>query len=334
MGSTALEVQSHGQLQTHQDWNSADQVLQRVRAVQKLMEAVMKKDTHFGVIPGTKKPTLYKAGSEQILSMFRLAVDPIVEDLSTDDECRLRVICRLTDMHGRFVGAGIGECSSSEQKYKWRAAVSKMEWDYLQKHSPDRCRIKFTARWVNNKRVEAQEEQVRTEIPDVRNTILKMAKKRAQIDATLTVTSCSDMFDQDLEDLPEEMMQQVAEGQQAQGGSNHAPVPIKQTTAKPPAAQQAGVPPTTPATPPQPAPAPQQPQNMMKGEPISEKQRKMLFAIQKTVGKTDDQIKEWLAERGVQSRNDIPKPLFQDLIDWIDPEFQCHVSKKKQEEDF
>ena len=33
------------------------------------------------------------------------------------------------------------------------------------------------------------------------NTVLKMAKKRAQIDAVLTVASLSEIFTQDMEDL-------------------------------------------------------------------------------------------------------------------------------------
>ena len=37
---------------------------------------------------------------------------------------------------------------------------------------------------------------------DYYNTALKMAKKRAQVDATLTVTAASDFFTQDLEPLP------------------------------------------------------------------------------------------------------------------------------------
>ncbi|MGA9670643.1 MAG: hypothetical protein WBQ94_15640 [Terracidiphilus sp.] len=52
--------------------------------------------------------------------------------------------------------------------------------------------------------------QVRQEPADLANTILKMAKKRSQIDATLTVTGASSMFEQDLEDLPEETRQEMA----------------------------------------------------------------------------------------------------------------------------
>ena len=48
-------------------------------------------------------------------------------------------------------------------------------------------------------------QQVRTNPADIANTVLKMAKKRAQIDLTLTATAASDCFTQDVEDLPEEL---------------------------------------------------------------------------------------------------------------------------------
>jgi len=38
---------------------------------------------------------------------------------------------------------------------------------------------------------------------DYYNTVVKMGKKRAFVDATLTVTAASDIFSQDLEDMPE-----------------------------------------------------------------------------------------------------------------------------------
>ena len=148
------------------------------------------------------KPSLWKSGSEQILAMFQIAVDPIVEDLSTDDCYRYRVTTRLTNvLTGEFLGSGIGECSTNETKYKWKRTYSKAEFDST---DPDRRRIKYSTYNNENK----EEFQVRQEPADLANTILKMAKKRSQIDATLTVTGASSMFEQDLEDLPEDVRQQ------------------------------------------------------------------------------------------------------------------------------
>jgi hypothetical protein len=193
---------------------TAVQVRAQVTAIQEVLHAVMKKDVHYGIIPGTKKPTLYKAGAEILLTTFRIAVDPEIEDLSTDDEIRYRVKLRgianaemrLGNLSGHVVGAGVGECSTDEEKYKWRACHGDHEWADT---AEDRRRIKWGSKWGQNQgeRVETQTRQIRTNPADLANTVLKMAKKRAQIDLCLTALSASDVFDQDLEDLAPENTQ-------------------------------------------------------------------------------------------------------------------------------
>ena len=188
---------------------TAAQVKAQVQRIQEVMAAVMQKDVHYGIIPGTQKPTLYKPGSEKILSTFRIAAHPKeIEDLSTNDEIRYRVKVYGVAMENDQIlfGVGVGECSSSEEKYKWRRPVCDGEFNDTPE---DRKRLK----WVKgyNEKPDYQIKQVRTNPSDVANTILKMAKKRAQIDMTLTATGASDVFDQDLEDLPDGIRQEVAD---------------------------------------------------------------------------------------------------------------------------
>lgn len=173
-----------------------------IDSIQTALRQVMKDDVHYGVIPGTDKPTLYKPGAEIILSMFRIAVDPNVEDLSTEEHIRYRVQCKGTHMPtGGHIGVGVGEASTKEEKYAWRAAVCQEEYDDTPEH---RRRIKYKKRWKNNPNEPDQVDrlmQVRQNPADLANTILKMAKKRAMIDLTLTATAASDAFTQDMEDL-------------------------------------------------------------------------------------------------------------------------------------
>jgi len=188
---------------------TAMEIRAQVNLIQEVMQAVMKSDVHYGIVPGTKKPSLYKPGSEKILSTFRIAVEPVVTDLSTHDEARYRVETRATSQAtGMYLGSGIGECSSMEEKYKWRAAVCREEFD----ETPDDRRRMVWKRGYQDK-PNYQIAQVRTNHADVANTILKMAKKRSQIDVTLTVTAASDVFSQDIEDLPEGVREAVAEGE-------------------------------------------------------------------------------------------------------------------------
>lgn len=180
---------------------AAAEIKAQKNLIQEVMKAVMKDGTHFGIIPGCKQPSLYKAGSEAILTTFRIAVEPAVEDLSTHDCYRYRVTCRGILPSGEIVGAGVGEASTDEEKYHWRGAVSDAEF---QATPEDRRRIKYQKTYTTN--------QVRTNPADLANTVLKMAKKRAQIDLTLTATGASDVFVQDLEDMDETLRNELVGG--------------------------------------------------------------------------------------------------------------------------
>ena len=183
---------------------TAADVQAQVNLMQDVMRKTMFDGTHYGKIPGTQSVSLYKAGAEKLMATFRLAADPETEDLSRDGEIHYRVKVRMLSASGQFLGAGIGECSSREDKYAWRAMVCQEEFDATPEN---RRRVKF-AKYSG--RVE-QKKQVRTNPSDVANTILKMAKKRAQVDAVITVTAATDIFTQDIEDLPDELRDQVAE---------------------------------------------------------------------------------------------------------------------------
>lgn len=79
---------------------------------------------------------------------------------------------------------------------------------------------------------------------------------------------------------------------------------------------------------------PQQQQQAVEGqvvgtEPIiSEKQRRMLFAISKSADLSDDQVKAALGKVGIHCHRDsIPKALFQKALDAIDPQQKFHTNK-------
>lgn len=202
---------------------SVAEVTQHAIAVQEVMQAVMKKDVHYGVIPFTDKPTLYKAGAEKLCMTFRIADEYQVQDLSTSDLIRYRVNCiGRHQLTGVELGSGMGEGSTSEEKYKWRKAVCKEEFDAT---PVDMRRVKY-AKGKNNTHYTAQ--QVRTEPSDLANTVLKMACKRAKMAMVLNVTAASDCFTQDIEDLDTVLQEHLAgdgdgEGQQQQTSEPKAP---------------------------------------------------------------------------------------------------------------
>jgi len=192
--SNVLAIQQQGGALAHAQQSgrmAVADIISHVAMVQEVMRAVMKPEVHYGVIPGTDKPTLYKQGAEVLCMAFRVADSYQVEDLSTADTVRYRVTCSgVHQVNGLVLGTGMGEASSGEEKYKWRKA-----WDE-----------EFDATPANLRRIKSgkyKTKQVRTEPADLANTILKMANKRAKIAMTINVTACGDMFGQDLEDMDE-----------------------------------------------------------------------------------------------------------------------------------
>jgi hypothetical protein len=181
---------------------TANDVLAQVQRIQQVMAQVMTEGQHYGEIPGmkakkgeAKKFVLLKPGAEKIMLTFRISNELRVEDLSGSDERRYRVTARAIHIQsGQMLGEGVGEASTSEEKYKWRAAVCVEEFE----ESPaDRRREKWSKGWD---RGPYKTQQVRTNPEDLANTVLKMAKKRALVDMVLTVTAASDIFTQDLDE--------------------------------------------------------------------------------------------------------------------------------------
>lgn len=173
---------------------TAATVKAQVQLIQEVMKAVMKDGTHYGTVPGCgNKKVLLKPGAEVLMTTFRLAVDPEVEELPTANGFSYRVKVRVTSQKtGLFLGAGIGEASTKEEKYHWRKAVNQAEYDATPE---DERRVKYGS--YNGK--DSEIKQVMTNPADKANTVLKMAKKRALVDAVLTITAASDIFTQDLD---------------------------------------------------------------------------------------------------------------------------------------
>lgn len=194
----ALTAQNQGRM-------AVADIISHVATVQEVMRAVMKKDVHYGIIPGTDKPTLLKPGAEVLCMAFRIADSYYIEDLSDLHTVRYRVTCTGThQVSGVILGAGMGEASSGEEKYKWRKA-----FDQEFNATPETFRRK---KFGYNKQKREQYEilQVRTEPADLANTILKMANKRAKMAMVLNVTAASDCFNQDLEDMDAAMVDHLA----------------------------------------------------------------------------------------------------------------------------
>lgn len=181
---------------------------------------VMVDGEDYGVIQGTKKPTLLKAGAEKLNLLFRLdpqydiqeTYEPLPEGMK-----HYTVVSKCTLYHaptGRRLGSGYGSCSTKEKKYAYRDSALKCPT--CGKETIIKGRVEYGGGWLcygkkggcgakfkdDDATITGQEhgQVLNPDLADLYNTILKMANKRSLVAATLNVTAASAIFTQDLED--------------------------------------------------------------------------------------------------------------------------------------
>ena len=162
---------------------SVSDIRKRTHAIQEVMKGVMKEGTHFGTIPGMPKPSLWKAGAEVLCMTFRLA--PILESRVTVDDQDGEWAYTGSRRDGSIVAGicvGFFEVEAS-------CTIQGLVGEILSRCSA-RC---------NNREAKYRS----LSLFDIRNTVQKMAEKRAFVSAVLMATGASDIFTQDIEDFPE-----------------------------------------------------------------------------------------------------------------------------------
>lgn len=176
---------------------SLHEVKRMLNEFRAFVKDVLVRDVDFGVIPGTKKACLFKPGAERITQLYNLAPHYVV-DVSQEDFAskvpffNYRIKCELVQRSsGEIVGEGIGSCNSKESKYRYRVEY----WNEKKTSPPP------DQGWKQNKYGWKRQTE-NQDTADVANTVLKMAKKRAFIDAALTVAAASEFFTQDTDTLP------------------------------------------------------------------------------------------------------------------------------------
>jgi hypothetical protein len=154
----------------------------------------LKSGVDYGTIPGTDKPTLLKPGAEKIAQLYGCAPKAEVifrqQDMTTG-YLYVEVRCDLVSIQtGQIVATGLGACSSYESKYHWR-------WDWWNGRSdpPADQDYERTRNGKWRRRIENRD------LIDQWNTVIKIGKKRALVDASLSVSGASEKFTQDMEDM-------------------------------------------------------------------------------------------------------------------------------------
>ena len=196
---------------------SVADIIGQVRLIQDVMSKVMSEGEHFGLIPGCgNRKTLLQPGAQKLCMTFRLAPEYTIQETTYDrGHKEYRVICTLKSIQsGNFVGQGVGCCSTLEGKYRWKGGARKCP--ECGKEAIIKGKAEYGGGWLcfakkggcgakwedGAKEIEGQSvDKLEHDSPaDFYNTVLKMAKKRAFVDATITATAASDIFTQDVGD--------------------------------------------------------------------------------------------------------------------------------------
>ena len=197
----------------------AQETVRQKTVMQEILKNVMKPKVHYDTIPGTDKPTLLKPGVEIISLTFRLSIEHAITMTPMDKGHReYSILSTVKHIPTQEVFAeGVGLCTMMESKFRYRHSdavdtgqmAPKVYWD--KKNAGDLMGANATigkgntvrknpdGQWTIHKRGEGRMEN--PDIADVYNTVLKMAKKRADVDGILSATAASDIFTQDVEDL-------------------------------------------------------------------------------------------------------------------------------------
>jgi hypothetical protein len=135
--------------------------MQKITQFQQVIQQTLRQNHDYGVVPGTSKPTLLKPGAEKLLMMMGLCSEFEIVDSTRDFE------------NGFF-------------QYQVRCKLYR--GDILITEGLGACNTK-------------ERKYIKQDPYTLDNTVLKIAKKRALVDAALLVGSLSDIFTQDLEDM-------------------------------------------------------------------------------------------------------------------------------------
>lgn len=182
------------------DVKAVSETLAKVKTLQSTLKNILVDNHDYGKIPGCgDKPTLLKPGAEKILMALGITSSyELIEHTETFEGkgfFAYTVKCILFK-NGSKITEGLGHANSKEKKWALEFVYEKdlpqgSDKDLLKKKKFETSKGTF------------YKYEVEADANSKANTILKMAKKRAQIDAVLTVASLSEIFTQDFDDLPE-----------------------------------------------------------------------------------------------------------------------------------
>lgn len=203
----------------------------------------MKEGFHYSETIGTTKlakPMLLQEGARNICSLFKLTYGiPVLDETELpDDHYRVRAHVDIFNRAGDRIASGDGICSTREVKYAYRKGekvcpICNTPSVFKSKNGPgffcwqrkDGCGANFEE---NDERITSQVigRIENPDIADLRNTVLKMAVKRAKVGAVSDVPLVSEIFAPESDDDTEQPKAKAAAANgstKANGNTNASP---------------------------------------------------------------------------------------------------------------
>lgn len=175
---------------------AVEDIDQAIRVYDKIREEArkrLKKGVDFGKIPGTNKPTLLQPGADKLNNFFGLASEIVTveKELNLDKDWayyKAKATLRLKKS-GNIVAVAEASINSQESKYFYQLHPDQNpdEWKRVYQKGPKKGQPKESVR-----------------LPDLLNTLEAMAQKRAYVKATRHAHGLTDLYTQDVEDMPSE----------------------------------------------------------------------------------------------------------------------------------
>lgn len=181
MSGEIIEVKNDFRNELSLNSSDIERVISHLAIVKRIVNEVLVQgkegDGDYGVVPGTKKKALFKAGAEKLRMLFGFGVrlqEKIGEFDRYENFARYTYNCEVFHLKTGIVIANCeGTANSQEKKYKERSV-------YVEK-------------------VYSGKENI--PVSDIQNTLIKMAQKRAFVGAIIIATCASDYFTQDDDEI-------------------------------------------------------------------------------------------------------------------------------------
>lgn len=200
--ATALETSSgpevENKIAVRVDWSpeafkqQVEQEKQMRTVMHDYMASAMKKDHHYYSFKEGDKPAITQEGAHAICSLMKCTIGrpEITETYHPGtDHLSVRVRVSVYNQNGDEVATGDGICSTRESKYAYRWV-----WDNELPKTFDGSSLKSKSGVKKNGAPWTQYQMPNQDLPDLYNTVLKMAVKRAKVAAVRQLPLVSELF--------------------------------------------------------------------------------------------------------------------------------------------